>query len=310
MEKHKPLISIALAVFNGHPFLRQQLESLTAQTYPHIEIIISDDHSSDGTKDIIAEFQQQYSNIIFFENEGNRGIKSNFTNVLNHCNGDYIALCDQDDVWLPKKIQILVNEIGDNALIYHNSLFIDDQERSLQNTIADKFNCYSGNNPSTFLLYNCISGHACMFNKNLLRIALPFPEARFHDWWLAFVAAENGGVKYLPVILVHYRQHSTAATDLLKRNIIPPYQKEVAKYKAEVEWYTRCDNIAGSRRPLIKKWVSLYRKRENEWFSPSIFFLILKNKKTLFTVRKTNSISIFFAALKMIWGLKLKKIMR
>ena len=83
-------------------------------------------------------------------------------------NGKYIALCDQDDYWLPQKIEMLVNNLGNADLIYHNSLFVDEKNNSLIKTVMTRFNPYSGNTAKIFLMSNCVSGHACLFRRDLL----------------------------------------------------------------------------------------------------------------------------------------------
>jgi glycosyltransferase involved in cell wall biosynthesis len=307
---HTKLVSIAMATYNGEQFIEKQIESLLHQTYRPIEIIISDDGSTDNTLIIVEEYIKKYPFIFLFNNEKQHGIKKNFENALRNCNGKYIALSDQDDIWMPQKITTLVENIGTNALIYHNSMFVDNNNISLNNSIAQKLNCYSGSNPKAFLLFNCVSGHACMFDRKLIDISLPFPNAKFHDWWLAFVATQNGGVKYINQILVNYRQHENSKTDILSLKKSTVHRKEIDKYEEEIEWYESCANFKSSYQVFFKKWLSLYKKRKQQWFCFSLFFLARKNASILYTLRKKNDASIFFESLKLLWGFKLKKRIR
>ncbi len=306
-SKNTALVSIAMATFNGEVFLKEQLDSIVAQTYKNLELIISDDGSEDDTIKIIESYTAKYPFIFLFKNEKEHGIKKNFENALSHCNGTYIALSDQDDVWLPDKIQILVENIGENALIYHNSLFVDTDNNSLHNSIAQKLQCYSGCNPKAFLLFNCVSGHACMFHRKLTEIALPFPNAKFHDWWLAFAATQHGGVKYIDKILVNYRQHKKSNTDILSLKVDTKHRKEIDKYDEEIEWFESCANLVkGSTKTFFSTWLSLYKNRKHQWFSPALFFLAKKNAAIIYSMRKKNKASIFFENLKLLWGIKLK----
>ncbi|HSN60253.1 MAG TPA: glycosyltransferase family 2 protein [Ferruginibacter sp.] len=307
-EKDLPLVSVAMTTYNGEQFLHQQLQSILDQSYRNLEVIISDDGSTDSTIDIIKNFQTSHSNIFFFKNEKGKGIKKNFENALMHCKGTYIALCDQDDYWMPDKIAALVKGIDGYALIYHNSLFVNDNGESLNKTIADKMNCYTGNNPEVFLMHNCISGHATLFHRKLLSIALPFPEARYHDWWLSFIAACNDGVVYLPMVLVHYRQHQTSKTDMLKRKEGFKHQKELKKYAEELEWFTQCALVENSRKDFFIAWKNHYEKRPQQWFSLWLFSTAMKKKKTLYAIPKKGLFGKFLLALKLFWGLKTKKI--
>src|SRR5687767_13263616 len=121
-----PLVSIALATFNGQRFLAEQLDSLLRQTYSNLEIIISDDGSTDATVNIVASYAAAYPHIFVYRNTGEKGVASNFQHAIRQCKGDLIAFCDQDDIWLPGKIEKLVKEIGDASLIYHDSLLINE----------------------------------------------------------------------------------------------------------------------------------------------------------------------------------------
>jgi glycosyltransferase involved in cell wall biosynthesis len=309
MENNKnntALVSIAMATYNGAQFIEKQLDSLLAQTYNHLEIIISDDGSTDNTIVIIESYIKKFPNISLVKNPNKNGINKNFENAIKHCKGDFVALCDQDDIWLPQKIETLINNIGSAALVYHNSLFIDTHGNSLNRTIADKLNCYSGDDAKTFLLLNCVSGHECMFAKRLVDIALPIPTVKYFDWWLAFVAAENGGVKYIDEVLVHYRQHEKSKTDILALKKTTKHKKEFLIYEEELEWYNSCAKVASLNKSFYELWAKYYKQRKNQWFSFSLFLLARKNAKALYFIKKKNNISRFFESLKLLWGLKMK----
>jgi glycosyltransferase involved in cell wall biosynthesis len=308
VEKY-PLVSIAMATYNGGRFLREQLQSLLAQDYGNIEIIISDDGSTDDTATIIQQFQSESNNIRFYKNDGEHGFRQNFAHALQYCNGDYIALCDQDDIWMLTKISSMMQYANDHTLVYHNSLFVDEQGHSLNRTVMDKVNPFSGHGPKVFLQFNCISGHACLFKKELLKELLPFPDARFHDWWAAFVAASAGKIFYVPEILVHYRQHSSTKTDILKRKKETTHHKEFLRYEEELRWYKRCAALPGDEQQFFIQWLKLYEKRAQQWFSFSLFALALKYKTALFYLPKKNPFGKFILSLKLLWGLKMKKLL-
>ncbi len=307
MKDKQPLVSIALASYNGEHFIAQQIESLLSQTYSNLEIIISDDGSNDKTIDIIETFIAKGFPIKLFKNELEKGVNKNFENAIRNCNGEFIALCDQDDIWRPQKIERLVTNIGSSALIYHNSLFVDIEGNSLNRTIGEKMNCYTGNDPKVFLVLNCVSGHETMFVKSLVDIAIPFPTVKYFDWWLAFIATQNGGVKYLDEVLVHYRQHEKTVTDMLAMKKSTMHKKEFIIYEEELEWYVKCSEVAVQSKPFFEKWAKLYKARKNQWFSFSLFLLARKNATALYTIKKKGKLSIFFESLKLLWGLKTKR---
>ncbi len=205
-----PLVSIALATYNGERFLRGQLDSLIGQSYRRLEIVVCDDDSSDGTRKILAEYQEKHPRLFrIYCNNGNIGYIKNFERAANLCEGRFIAFCDQDDVWDPQKIETLVNRIGRYALIHSDAVLIDEAGV----LISSSYSRYSGKNvrPTGFidlLMNNGVTGCTCLFRKEILAIAGRFPEKLPHDHWIALVAHENGGIAYIPERFTLYRQHS------------------------------------------------------------------------------------------------------
>lgn len=204
-----PLISIALATYNGARFLREQLDSIYAQTWPNMEVVAGDDGSSDDTVAILEEYRQSRG-LRYEVNGRNLGFLSNFENILSRCRGEFIALADQDDVWLPEKLERLVAEIGDASLIYTDASLIDENGWEVAGSLiaTSGVRPISGRDFGYFLCNSCVTGCTVLFRRALLESALPIPECEtYHDWWLALVASRHGGVRYLPERLVRYRQH-------------------------------------------------------------------------------------------------------
>jgi glycosyltransferase involved in cell wall biosynthesis len=295
-----PLVSIAVATFNGAEYLTQQLDTLVAQSYQNIEIIVSDDGSTDDTLSILELYAKKYANFFVYKNEVLHGVKRNFENALEHCKGTYIAFSDQDDIWMLDKIEKQVNAIGDYAAIYHDSLFIDNIGNSLHKSLGESVNSYSGFDARSFLLFNCVSGHALLFHRKMLEIVLPFPDARYHDWWLGFRATDNGGIKYLNETLVHYRQHNNSQTDflLLKKNEVNREKIE----KDNMEWFTVCASAQGKHQQFFKKWLSAYKDKNNHVWNIKIFLLLLFNMRSIFYISKKSTLSKFVNLIKRSWG--------
>lgn len=113
-------VSVVLCTYNGERYIREQLESVLTQTYPLYEIIISDDCSSDHTWEIVKEYEDRYPDLIrYYQNETNLYWWRNFYKAMLLAKGDYIAFCDQDDVWNPDKIGKQIEAIGDNYVCVH-----------------------------------------------------------------------------------------------------------------------------------------------------------------------------------------------
>ena len=115
----QPRVSVAMATFNGERYLRQQLESLAAQTRLPDELIVSDDASLDSTWGILEEFAERSPfPVRLTRNEHTFGFAQNFSRSLSLCTGDIVFLCDQDDVWLEEKISTRLQAFSENQDVY------------------------------------------------------------------------------------------------------------------------------------------------------------------------------------------------
>ena len=125
-----PLVSVVIATYNGERFIGKQLDSILAQTYPNIEVIIVDDCSSDNTVNLLQQYAAIHQNIFIYQNDKNLGYVKNFEKGMLLSKGDFIAPSDQDDIWLPQKIQVLMNAISNDCIVYCNSALIDDEDNT------------------------------------------------------------------------------------------------------------------------------------------------------------------------------------
>ena len=206
----KNLVSIAMATYNGEKYLREQLDSIYNQTYKNIEVIVSDDCSTDKTVEILDEYSKQYG-LRYFVNAKNIGYVKNFEIVISICAGDYIALADQDDIWLPEKLEVLLNEIGHNITIHSDAELINKDGEFIKESWTTY---YRKSKKSEMLNYifdnNNVTGCTSLFKKELLSKLLPFPsDFKYHDAWLSLVSCNNGGIKYLDKSLIKYRLHDS-----------------------------------------------------------------------------------------------------
>lgn len=307
-----PLVSIALCTYNGAKYLRQQLDSLVAQTYSNLEIVVVDDRSNDETVAILQEYTDRYINLAIsvHVNEINLGYIRNFEKVISLCTGEYIALCDQDDIWDSEKVRIMMDHIGDNMLIYHDSEFIDDEGISLNKRISDIRNCYSGDDPRVFLFENCVSGHAMLFRRELMNYADSFKREIVHDWWLAYAATNVGSILFFNQVLVKYRQHTSTSTDILRQ------KKHLFKKEGSIEKLEKQLVILRlfSSYPFNKyqgfnnSMLRLMEHRIHAWFSFSLFWLMFKNRKVLLYIQHKSALSKFNFLLKFMWGYKTKRL--
>jgi glycosyltransferase involved in cell wall biosynthesis len=249
-----PLISIVMASYNGENFIREQVESLLAQSYPNLEFIFVDDASSDQTWEILKEFAKEDKRIQLTKNQINQGLLATFETGIRAANGEMIALSDQDDVWVTEKISLLAGAIGSHSLIYADSQLTDAAGKPTARYSERNYLC---DYPTAlhYVFGTKAMGHAMLFKKEILKIALPFPAYVGHDYILGFAAAALNGVAYFPQTLVNYRQHSnnTVGADIKRRKKKNTSRKERNKriVKRLVLLAERCP--AGQEREILQK---------------------------------------------------------
>lgn len=207
-----------MATWNGARHLREQLDTLYGQTWHNLEVVVSDDASTDGTAAVLAEYAARRG-LRYSVNPGRLGLVQNFARAISLCHGELVALSDQDDLWKPHKIETLVENLGDFTLIYCSPLErlstsgeMDFDTATPQ--VADFARRRGTGAPTRCLLAeNWVVSHTILFRRELIRHALPIPPHQpFHDAWLALVASALGGIKYLDEHLQIYRQHPESLT--------------------------------------------------------------------------------------------------
>ena len=212
-------VDILLATYNGEKYLSQQIESLQSQTHLHWRLLISDDGSNDSTIEIIKTYSKLDLRIVLVNEMSQGGIVLNFQKALESASAKYLMFCDQDDIWLSDKIEIMLAKLllieadrGDSFPIlgFSDMKLID----SRLVTISENFYYSKKLNPNNnldprYLLWSCtVYGCSTIFNAALLRLALPIPlGVPMHDQWFALLAATYGTVFHLPRQTINYRQH-------------------------------------------------------------------------------------------------------
>lgn len=225
-------ISVALCTYNGGLFLEEQLDSIFTQTLPVDEVIICDDCSNDNTVQIIQKYMVIYPSVIeLYINEKQLKTIKNFEKAISLTTGDYIFLCDQDDIWIPQKVQKMIKNMKENPralLLFSNGDLIDDNGRYLNTTLWKEWGFDENakkiweNMSAAFsnLLYNknYVTGATVLFNQNLKKIAMPInlPNGYYHDTWFAIHAAGENGLFYMDESLINYRIHKNQQVGITK----------------------------------------------------------------------------------------------
>lgn len=200
-------ISVCVATYNGELYIKEQLDSILMQLSYDDEVIISDDSSIDKTLEIIQEIDDR--RISIYKDNLFKSPIYNFENALYHSSGDIIVLSDQDDVWLPYKIEVIKATIKKHLLIFSNAMVVNQY-------LEERTALYSNSN-QTGLFRNIVKnryvGATIAFKRELLEVALPFPkEISMHDQWLGLLAEIYGSTYYIDIPLIYYRRHEANAS--------------------------------------------------------------------------------------------------
>ncbi|NCD69380.1 glycosyltransferase family 2 protein [Mucilaginibacter agri] len=213
-------ISVVMTTYNGAKYLEQQILSILNQTLKPVEIIVCDDRSTDGTVAILEKYQQQ-QRLKYFINEERLGYVRNFKKAVSLASPEnYVALSDQDDEWLPEKLEksaALLQCINDSSIpcMVHTDLFWVNADGSL---INPSFRNERGQqhyelNLESLMFNSFVSGCTTLFNPELARRFADFPDdISYHDVWMALVSLTFGKAEHLAESLVRYRKHDNNAS--------------------------------------------------------------------------------------------------
>jgi len=241
VNEQQPTVSVVMATYNGEQFLREQMDSILAQTYPIKEIIVQDDCSTDGTIDIIRSYMESHANIRLFINERNLGYNLNFETAAKKATGDFIAISDQDDVWFPTKIERLVCGIGEHSLAYCDILRGSSMEYSRVVVYKPCIEC---------LCFNTIVGHATLLRKEFAQDSRNYHFFQFFDKSLALAAHLRGnGIAHIEETLLWHRYHEREVTTLLSHEMKGrPSRRKQTKWAAYVYGWSMFRQIQRSGR--------------------------------------------------------------
>ena len=271
------MISIAMATYNGAKYLREQIDSILSQTIQDFEIVACDDCSTDSTVAILEEYQHRDKRLTIYRNETNIGFKKNFEKAINLCKGEYIALSDQDDIWEPNHLELLLNAIGNQILACGNSIIVDEKGNNLGMTLKeqetlDYIPSDQLKKAISILIYrNPYQGASMLMKRELLKYILPFPEGgKFHDTWIALTACFCGGLVYVNDILLKYRRtnsnvtvHQASARSRYKhfrRHTVWEDRKPMINALSE-----RIENLSSKEIRLLKQVLTMIDRNENKW---------------------------------------------
>ena len=222
MEENKKRVSVAMAAYNGLPYIREQVISILKNLTAEDELIISDDGSTDKTPEFLAELAKEDARVRVVQGPGS-GIKKNFENALKHCLGNYIFLADQDDIWADDKVEkmMCVFETKDVSLVMHDAVVVNEDHTE---ELMPSFFAYRGSKAGACanIIKNTYMGCCMAFRREVLQWILPIPEEiQMHDQWIGVLNDLKGsGTCIMPEKLLFYRRHEHNNSDF-SHNTVP-----------------------------------------------------------------------------------------
>ena len=296
-------IDILMAPYNGEKYLREQIESILNQTYSNIRLIISDDCSKDKTREIIKEYEQKDNRITAYFQENNLGYAKNFEFLLTKVENDFYMLSDQDDYWLPEKVEKTFNRLKETNtdLVFTDLEVVDENLKTIYQSFND-FMLLSRkiqkclNTYELQYLYNCVTGCTLLSKKEYIEKIIPIPKAKYviHDTWIGLIVALYGKVQYLNEKTIKYRQHGNnqVGTDKISHKFtkIQDVRKLFIEVKIDLfKTYVENEkvfpeNLQKQNRKALEYFEDIENKKHFNFKNWNIFHELYKNETFMYYV--------------------------
>lgn len=246
-----PRISVAVATFNGERFVEEQLTSILGQHPAPWEVVIADDGSTDRTRDVVARVLSDSPYRVRFVGGDHIGLRGNVERAIAACEGSVIVLCDQDDIWLPGRLDAIGRAFEDPSvtLWFSDAVLIDEDGAELGARLWENVHLSPdarraiarGGEVRRLLHGMTVTGATMAFRASVRSLALPLPDALkgpdhlfLHDGWIAVLAALTGQVVIDERALTRYRQHSAQFTEMRVTEQSPPGRRRTPAGRREI----------------------------------------------------------------------------
>lgn len=302
-------VNIVMSTYNGEKYLADQIKSIQSQTFEDWQLLIRDDGSSDNTPSIIRDMAKKDDRIHFI-NDGqneNYGVIKSFYHLVKYDSADYYFFSDQDDVWLPEKMEMTLKraqiESSDNPLLVYTDLKVVDEDLEvLQESMIKSQSHHANTELVQELTENTVTGGTMMINKALADKWQVYDNLLMHDWYLALLAASLGKLIYIDQATQLYRQHeanvlgartwSKRAKNWLKPNtLISKYWWLIKSSQNQAEKLL-AQEMSESSTQMVKAYVHLmdnnwldrwrllreYKFKKNRWFHTFVFTILIITK--------------------------------
>ena len=316
-------IDVLLATYNGEKYIKEQIDSILNQTYENIRLIISDDCSKDKTQEILKEYEKKDNRIELYIQEKNLGVVKNIEFLLKQVKNKYYMLSDQDDIWLPEKIEKSLETLLENNadLVFGDLEVVNQDLKTMYPSFGDfmllnkKIHKYINSNMLNYI-YNCVTGCTILAKKETIQKILPLPKKSkylIHDHWIGLMTSIYGKVVYMPEKYIKYRQHGNnqVGTDKIshgfkkldqvrelfinvKLGVFGTYVENNDRFpedmqKLNTEIYEYFKMIQNKKNINFRKWKTFHKLYKTERFSYYILNFIIMNipmlGRPLFNIR-------------------------
>lgn len=288
-------VNILMSTYNGQQFLAEQIRSILDQSYTDWTLFIRDDGSSDNTKEILKDFERQDSRIHLIDSDksDNLGVIKSFHKLVNHDRADYYFFSDQDDVWLPNKLELSLKEaqnyLADLPLMVYMDLKVVNQDLEIMTESMVKSQSHHANTELVQeLTENTVTGGVAMINHALAEMWQETDDILMHDWYLALLASAFGNLVFIDQPGELYRQHSDnvlGARTLSKRfkkwirpHILFAVYWDLIKNSQKQASHLLQMPLSQSNRELIEAFVTIMDKSMLERFRILRKYGLRKNK--------------------------------
>lgn len=304
-------IDVLLATYNGEKYIKEQIDSILDQTYENIRLIISDDCSKDKTQEILKEYEKKDNRIELYIQEKNLGVVKNIEFLLKQVKNKYYMLSDQDDIWLPEKIEKSLETLLENNadLVFGDLEVVNQDLKTMYPSFGDfmllnkKIHKYINSNMLNYI-YNCVTGCTILAKKETIQKILPLPKKSkylIHDHWIGLMTSIYGKVAYMPEKYIKYRQHGNnqVGTDKIshgfkkldqvrelfinvKLGVFGTYVENNNRFpedmqKLNTEIYEYFKMIQNKKNINFRKWKTFHELYKTESFSYYILNFVIMN---------------------------------
>lgn len=296
-------VDILVATYNGEKYLKEQIDSILNQTYDNIQIIISDDNSIDGTRDILKQYEANDKITVFYQ-ETNLGYVKNFEFLLSKVESELYMLSDQDDIWLPEKVEKSIEKLKTENLdlVFGDLEVVDENLNTLYPSFVEymKISRKIKNELGSYklqYLYNCMTGCTILSKKSFLDKILPLPnnsKYMVHDYWIGLVVSLYGKIGFLKTPYIKYRQHGNNQIGTGKESYKYTKLSQVRNLFIDVklgifEAYVQNENVfPDNLKTLNSKAFSYYNMLKNKHYfnfrNWNIFYELYKTEPFLYFI--------------------------